>query len=159
MSRGGSFSHRQRRVRDAARRAALTGLDGPDRLRAALDAVYAMHEQQREQPAELVVIDNGRRAPNVIDARRVEGDWLIEGLIPAGTLAAIADEDDGTAAQVLAQGYDVVIYMHTRGHTDRPVLIETLWRQRLVPGNHPPEPFWAQQGASGFVRCDTGEAA
>ena len=108
MSRGGSPSHRHRRLRDAARSDALTGLDGPDRLRAALDAVHAMHGRQHQEPADIVMVNNGRKAPCVIDARRAEGDWIIDGLIPAGALAAIADEDDGTAAQVLAQGYDVV---------------------------------------------------
>ena len=158
MSRGGSPAHRHRRLRHAARSDALTGLDGPDRLRTALDNVHAIHGQN-QRPAELVIVNNGRRAPRVIDARRSEGDWIIDGLIPAGTLAAIADEDDGTAAQVLAQGYDVVVYMHTVGHADRTVLIETLWREGLVPSHQPPEPFWAQQTATGFVRCDTGEAA
>lgn len=157
MSRGGSHAYR-RRLRDAARFDALTGLDGPDRLRAALDAVHAMHGQ-RQQPADIVMVNNGRRAPCVIDARRAEGDWIVEGLIPAGTLAAIADDDDGTAAQVLAQGYDVVIYLRTRGQPDRPVLIETSWREGLVPGRRPPEPFWAHRTPTGFVRCDTGEAA
>lgn len=158
MSRGGSSFHRHRRLRDQARSDALTGLDGPDRLRAALDDVYAIHPEH-QRPADLVMVNNGGRAPCVIDARRVGGDWIVEGLIPAGSLAAVADEDDGTAAQVLAQGYDVVIFLHTRGQTDGPVLIETLWREGLVPGRRPPEPFWAEPSALGFVRCDTDEAA
>ncbi len=154
MSRGGSDAHRQRLLRGRANRDALTGLDGQERLRAAIDSTI---EEAAVPDIGLVIVDNGGKAPSVLDTRGATGEWLIDRVLPTGVVAALADQDDGTPEQVLAQGYDVVLYMHTRGMPDGPFLFEPLWREGLRPGERPPGPHWVRFSGSGFVPCDSPE--
>jgi hypothetical protein len=88
-------------------------------------------------------------------------DWLIEGLIPAGAIVTIADLDDPTPEELLARGFDVVIYLHGRGAMDGgPVLQSVHWRDGLAPGHEPPAPFWIQLVGGSFERVDVnGDAA
>ncbi len=160
MSRGGSPAHRRRhdaRLRRAARQDALTGKDGVPRLRQAIDGVVREHG---DHDLGAIFVNNGARGPNVVDTRHNPGGWLLEGAVPKGTLAAFADQDDGSPEALLAQGYDVVLYMHGRGAMeDRPVRFEVLWRDGLRPGESPPAPFWVRFSSprEGFVRCDPPE--
>lgn len=152
MSRAGRPSARRAALRDA-----LTGMDGEPRLRVAIDAI----RREVASDADVVMVNNGARGPNVIDARAIElGGWLVEGLIPAGAIAALADLDDPSPSTLLAAGFDVVLRLHARGEmTGGPVLLSCHWRRGLVPGCEPPEPSWIRQGPEGFVNVDTGEAA
>jgi hypothetical protein len=103
----------------------------------------------------MVVVHNGAKAPSILDTRGVSGEWVLDGLIPTGVVAAVADLDDGTPAEVLAQGYDVVLYVHMRGRPHAgPVLFETLWRDGLHPGETPPAPIWARLTPAGIIPCD-----
>jgi hypothetical protein len=86
MSRAGRPS-----ARAAAARDALTGMDGVPRLRAAIDSARLAGRMSDA----VVVVNNGARGPNIIDTRNLPaGDWLLEGAIPSGTVAALADLDD-----------------------------------------------------------------
>jgi hypothetical protein len=108
----------------------------------------------------VVVVNNGARGPNIIDTRNLPaGDWLLEGAIPSGTVAALADLDDPGTKTLLAAGFEVVLRLHDRGAMeDGPVRVSIHWRQGLVPGRQPPAPFWIRFDGSGFIRAD-GEAA
>ncbi len=152
MSRAGRPSARRAALRDA-----LSGMDGVPRLRVALDAI----RRDEANVFDVVMVDNGRRGPNIIDTRNHEpGGWLVDGLIPTGTIAALADLDDPSPKTLLAAGFDVVVRVHDRGKTsDGPILLSCHWRRGLVPGREPPEPFWIRQEAGGFVNVETGEAA
>lgn len=141
---------------------ALRGMDGDPQLRAALDEV------RRQQPADTVVfVNNGARGPNIMDTRGATGEWVIDGVVPAGVIAALADLDDPSPATLLENGFDVVLRMHARGAMDdAPVLFSTHWRDGLLPGVEPPAPFWVRfdPARGGFVRVEddhdaAGEAA
>ncbi len=123
-------------------------MDGLPQLRSALD------EMRRRTHLEdaLVVVDNGSRGPNIIDTRGIDHD-VIDGLIPGGVIAALADLDDPSPKTLLAAGFDVVIRLHDRGDMkDEPILLTCHWRPDLVPGCNPPEPIWVRIGPEGFVR-------
>ncbi len=132
-------------------------MDGVPRLRVAVDAA------RREADADdaIVFVDNGRRGPNIIDARSIDpGGWVIDGLIPSGAIAAVADLDDPPPRTLLEAGFDVVIRLHDRGEmSDGPVLLTCHWRRDLVPGREPPEPCWTRQEPDGWINVETGEAA
>ena len=87
-------------------------------------------------------------------------DWLIEGLLPSGALATVADLDDPEPDELLASGLDVVLLLHDSGdqafHSGAPILFEVRWRDGLVPGHEPPPPFWVRfdLGRGGLVRVD-----
>ena len=81
--------------------------------------------------------------------------WLVEGLIPTGATVAVADLDDPEPSELIAQGFDVVLYLHSRGAMDDgPVLLRAVWRPGLVPGQQPPAPFRVRLTPAGFVRVD-----
>ena len=147
MSRAGRPS-----ARAAAQRAALTGMDGGDRLRAAIDA--ARRAESMEDA--VVFVNNGEHGPNIIDARNLPaGEWLIEDAIPTGAVAALADLDDPSTPTLLEAGFDVVMRLHDRGTMeDGPVQVSVRWRPGLVPGREPPAAFWIGWDGSGFSRMD-----
>jgi hypothetical protein len=126
-------------MRPRASRAALSGMDGADQLRAALDDV----RRRTGMWAEMVVVNNGRRGPNIIDTRGMEGGWVVEGLIPTGVIAALADLDDPPPSTLLENGFDVVVLMEARGAAEpgEPVLHRVYFHPRL--GLEPPAPFKA----------------
>jgi hypothetical protein len=82
--------------------------------------------------------------------------WLMEGLIPAGTVATIADKSDGTPEEVLARGFDVVIHFDADegAPITKPALVTVLWRDGLVDDAEPPAPFWVRFTGAGFERLD-----
>lgn len=93
-------------------------------------------------------------------SRPSEPFWLIEGVAPSGAVIAIVDLDDPPADELLANGVDVVLMLHDRGTmTRKPVLLEVRWRNGLVPGCDPPEPFWITRTSRGFVRLAEGVAS
>lgn len=136
-------------------RAALRGLDGGPQLRAALDEI----RQHAPDPA-AVIVDNGGRGPAVIDTRAMPGGWALDGLIPAGTLAALADLDDPSPAALLDGGFDVVLLLELRGAPvlGEPVRVRAYYAARL--GLEPPAPFWVRfERGGGLARVDQMEAA
>jgi hypothetical protein len=127
-------------------------MDGGPQLRAALD------ELPRNTGDEVVFVDNGARGPSIIDTRALPpGGWAVEGLLPGGAVAAVADLDDPSPGTLLENGFDVVLRFAGRGAMDAgPVLVSVHWREGLVPGREPPPPFWVRFDPSrfGFVRVD-----
>jgi hypothetical protein len=81
--------------------------------------------------------------------------WLIEGLIPTGSVAAIADLDDPAPEELLEHGFDVVLRLHGRGDLlDGSVMFSCHWRPGLAPGCEPPGPFWIERRGNGFERIE-----
>jgi hypothetical protein len=81
--------------------------------------------------------------------------WLLERLIPAGVVVTVADLDDGPPDSLLESGLDVVLYLHGRGAMrDGPVLLSVHWRDGLVPGQSPPDPFWVRWDGREFVQAE-----
>ncbi len=81
-------------------------------------------------------------------------------MVPAGAIVTITDLDDPPAETLLRSGIDVVIRLHGRGSMDdAPVKLTVHWRSALVPGHHPPPPFWIRFNGREFVRADDGTAA
>ena len=113
------------------------------------------------QPDAVVMVDNGGRGPCVMDTRNLPaGDWLLEGCVPTGTVAAIADLDDPPTATLFEAGFEVVIRMHGKGDMiGYPVKLSVEWRPGLVPGHEPPAPFWAMGTTAGFERVEVGAGA
>jgi hypothetical protein len=106
MSLGGRPSARRRAMRDA-----LTGMDGERLLRGALDEVHKLTDEPTP-----VFVNNGRRGPNIIDTRAFPpGGWFLEGLIPTGVVAAIADLDDPSPQTLLDGGIDAVLLLEQHG--------------------------------------------
>jgi hypothetical protein len=80
--------------------------------------------------------------------------WLIEGLIPAGAVVGIADLGDGSPEDILALGFDVVIYLHGRGEMDDgPVLLDVRWRPGLVQGAQAAGALLGQADTRTWVRA------
>ena len=91
-----------------------------------------------------------------------EVDWLLEGAIPAGSLAVLMDADDGDPQAVLDAGADVVIHLGAADPatlSGEPFLFSILWRDGLVTGRRPPDPCWIRWTDGGFVFVEDGEAA
>jgi hypothetical protein len=129
-------------------------MDGGPQLRAALDEM-----RRREPCCNVVFVSNGARGPNIMDARGVAGDWVIEGVLPTGVIAALADLDDPSPAMLLENGFDVVLHFAARGAmADRPVRLSVRWRDGLASelGCAPPPAFWIRldPASGGFVRVD-----
>lgn len=79
--------------------------------------------------------------------------WLVDGLIPAGAIVAVADLDDPPPSALIAGGADVVMLLHDRGAIGgEPVQLSVHWRPGLVPGHQPPPPLWIRFTGAGFVR-------
>jgi hypothetical protein len=85
-------------------------------------------------------------------------DWLLEGMIPAGAIVVLLDDDDEIDPQAAIKGgADVVIYLHSADPetlNGRPFLFEVRWRDGLVPGRCPPVPVWCRWTGRGFVRVE-----
>lgn len=81
--------------------------------------------------------------------------WLVRDMIPAGAIVMVADLDDPAPDALLRRGADVVIRLHGRGAMDdAPVQVRVHWRPALVPGHHPPTPFWIRFDGREFVRVE-----
>jgi hypothetical protein len=84
-------------------------------------------------------------------------NWLLEGMVPAGAIVAIMDADDGDPQALLDNGFDAVLHI---GGSDpdtlsgAPFLFSVFWREGLVPGRRPPQPFWMRWTGAGFVRVE-----
>jgi hypothetical protein len=138
-------------------KAALRGLDGGQQLRAALD------EARRCAPAvDVMVVNNGGRGPMIIDTRaRQAGDWVMDGLIPTGVIAALSDLDDPSPQTLLENGFDAVVLLEMRGAAvpGVPVRLRVYFHPRL--GLESPAPFWIKfdPARPGFVLADEPGAA
>ena len=83
-------------------------------------------------------------------------EWLLQDAVPLGALIGLADANDGTPEAVLEEGgYDVV--MHLGGSdplltSGAPFLLTIAWREGLVEGAEPPEPFWVRWTPTGVRR-------
>jgi hypothetical protein len=89
-----------------------------------------------------------------------QDEWLIEGVVPRGVMFAIADVSDGMPEEILARGYDVVMHLGAVKLGAEPVLMTVVWRDGLVPGMEPPEPFWvAFVPGAGIVAVDPSAGA
>lgn len=107
-------------------------------------------------------LDAGKRTsgPGDRDTTAPARGWLIEGLIPAGVVFTVADLDDPPPDEIIAAGFDVVLYLHDRGAIDElPVLLSVHWRPGLMPGLEPPAPFWIRRSAHGFEPVTEATAA
>jgi hypothetical protein len=86
--------------------------------------------------------------------------WVIEGLVPAGSIVTASDLDDPEPEAYFEQGFDVVLKLHDRGPLgDEPVLLEPRWRPGLLGDQPPPPPFWIQEINGRIVRVEEGAAA
>jgi hypothetical protein len=130
-------------------RRALRGLDGSEQLRAALAEVRTRYPDH-----DLLVVNNGGRGPMVIDTRAFPpGGWVLEGLIPTGVIAALADLDDPSPRTLLENGFDVVLLLELRGAPviGEPVGQRAYFHPRL--GLEPPAPFAIRFNGSGWERA------
>jgi hypothetical protein len=123
-------------------------MDGGPQLRAALDDA----RRRTGNWAEVVVVDNGSRGPNIIDTRGLD-HYVVDELIPAGVIAALADLDDPPPATLLENGFDVVLLLETRGEAlpGEDVLVRTFFHPRL--GRVAPAPFWTRFNGSTWERA------